>query len=100
LVYIDTPSWTDELERQVQSAQKDLGYFENAAWSKILQIPIKALVRMQTTLRSTAWSLALFLVHIFSEAQLANKLNTGHRDKPLSVNLYSTFGGTSGYTFL
>lgn len=35
LVYIDIPEWTDELEDQVQKIQKELGYFENAAWNKI-----------------------------------------------------------------
>ena len=35
LVYIDIPDWTDELEHQVQNIQKELGYFENAAWNKI-----------------------------------------------------------------
>ena len=39
-------------------------------------------------------------VHIFLAAQSANKLKTGQRDKPLSVKLYSTLGGTSGCTFL
>jgi hypothetical protein len=35
LVYIDIPDWTDEYEQEVQTIQKMLGYFENAAWNKI-----------------------------------------------------------------
>lgn len=35
LVYIDIPEWTDELEHQVLTIQKELGYFKNAA-SKII----------------------------------------------------------------
>jgi len=35
LVYIDIPVWTDELEDQVHHIQKELGYFENAAWNRI-----------------------------------------------------------------
>lgn len=35
LVYIDIPEWTDEFESRVQYIQKELGYFENSAWTKI-----------------------------------------------------------------
>lgn len=34
IVYLDIPEWTDELENQVQTIQKELGYFENATLKK------------------------------------------------------------------
>lgn len=37
LVYLDIPEWTDELDNQVQYIQKELGYFENVAWKRILE---------------------------------------------------------------
>lgn len=34
IAYVNIPEWTNELEEQVKRIQKDLGYFENASWSK------------------------------------------------------------------
>ena len=34
LVYVDIPEWNDDFEKQVTSIQKELGYFENASWSR------------------------------------------------------------------
>ena len=35
IVYIDIPEWTEDFDSQVQKIQRELGYFENAAWSKV-----------------------------------------------------------------
>ncbi|GAW96683.1 MULTISPECIES: hypothetical protein [Colwellia] len=35
IVYIDIPVWTEEFESHVEKIQCELGYFENAAWSKV-----------------------------------------------------------------
>jgi hypothetical protein len=34
IVYVDIPEWEDDLEKQVTTIQKELGYFENASWAK------------------------------------------------------------------
>lgn len=34
IVYVDIPEWGDDFEKQVNKIQKELGYFENASWSK------------------------------------------------------------------
>jgi len=34
LVYVDIPEWNDDFEKQVTCIQKELGYFENASWTK------------------------------------------------------------------
>ncbi|MCP4493014.1 MAG: hypothetical protein GY820_37795 [Gammaproteobacteria bacterium] len=33
IVYVDIPEWEDDLEKQVTTIQKELGYFENASWA-------------------------------------------------------------------
>lgn len=34
IVYVDIPEWDDDLETQVTTIQKELGYFENTSWAK------------------------------------------------------------------
>lgn len=34
LVYVDIPEWNDDFEKQVTCIQKELGYFDNASWTK------------------------------------------------------------------
>lgn len=34
IVYVDIPEWDEEFEKQVTNIQRELGYFENASWTR------------------------------------------------------------------